>query len=856
MRVVISLLKLFVSREHYCLIGDIHEMYESMKENSGRVKAFLWLLVQIPGTLIPLFKDKLSWYRALLSNYFHVAVRNIYRNKLYSSINITGLSIGITCSILIFMWVSDELSYDKHFDKDLYRFVLKFKGGRSSKTPDSMAQYLKVNIPEIVDYTQLHKRPKWSVSYTSESGKKRVFYESNLFLTDPALFRMFNLKFVHGDISTGFRGVVISEKVAEKYFGNENPLGKKLNFNNWYDAEVTAVVANIPENSHFTGEMYSNRLGLKRHWPGGFNWSNHVHDLYLKVREGSNIADIETRIHKLLLDMNINMYRENLKAVKLERIDRIYLHGSDISSDYARYGDIKYIYIFTIVAVFILFIACLNFMNLMTAKAENRIREVGIRKAAGAGMGSLIPQFIGESVLFASISGTLALILIYISLPSFNTLINKELQFSLISPVNLLLFISTIIVTGIFAGIYPAVFISSRKTVEILKGTKRSVGKLFNLRNVLVIIQFGFSIFLIIGTLVTTSQLSFIQKKKLGFSKEHILCVPFKDNFAKSFKIVKQQLLKNPAVKAVSFKDCYPTRSVSNTTIDWPERGSKKRIGSEHSSVEFDYTGLMNIEIVQGRGFSQSIRGDIDKSVIINQILVNKMGFKDPVGKQITLGNSKRTIVGVMKDANFKSLHQRVRPLVLKLTEHTDDALLNLFGIIMVKIAPGAEKDVLEQVKSLWMKMNSSTPFDYNFLDDVYNNLYKKESTVSSIINVFSILAIFISSLGIFGLASFSAEQRTREIGVRKVLGASTKRIVALLSKDFLKLVLISNIVAWPVAYYMMDNWLKDFEYQIDINIWFFLGAGITAMIIAQLSVSYQSFRAASTDPVNSLKHN
>ncbi len=856
MQLVIKFLRLICGSEHYGLVGDIHEMYEVIKEKSGNLKALCWLSGQIISTIALILKNSISSFNALIRNYSVIAIRNIYRNKLYSIINIAGLSIGITCSILIFMWVADEVGHDEHMDKNVYRFILQFKSGKSSKTPDSMAPFLKERIPEIVEFTQLHKRPKWSVSYTSESGEKRVFFEKNLFLTDRSMFSVFNLKFLQGNLDSGFRGVVISQKTAKKYFGDENPLGKKLNFNNWYDSTVTAVVEDVPENSHFTGEIYSNRLGLKRHWAGGFNWQNHVHELYLKVEAGSDIEEIEARIYKLLLELNINRYRETLKAVELQRADKIYLYGSEISSEYVRYGDVKYVYIFSLIAIFILFIACLNFMNLMTARAENRIREVAIRKVSGAGLSSLIPQFIGEALCFAMVSGLFSIISIYLLLPLFNNLVNKKLVFSMMTVENLFQFFVIIVATGIFAGTYPAVFIASKKTVTILKNTRPVSKSFFSFRNILVIIQFGFSVLLIIGTLVTNSQITYLQKKKLGFNKEHILCIPSKGNFTKSYAVVKEKLLKIPSVTAVSIKDCYPTRSVTNSAIDWSSRGSRKKVLTEVSSIGFDYLKLMKINILSGRGFDHNIRGDIGQAVVVNQSFTEAMGIDNPSGMEIKIGKSSKTIVGVMEDANFKSLHQRIRPLLLRLTEiTTDNTVFDLFGIILIKIAPGHEDAVLSEVRNLWQSMNSAIPFDYNFLDDIYNNLYKKESTISSIINVFSILAIIISALGIFGLASFAAEQRTREIGIRKVLGASTGRVMALLSTDFLKLVIYSNIIAWPLAYMSMSKWLQNFKYQAELSLWFFIIAGIIALGIAQLSVSFQSFRAASKDPVRSLKH-
>lgn len=855
MRLLFTFLKKIFGPEHYGLIGDINEMYENIKEERGSLKAVLWFIRQLPPTLILFIKERAGWTYSMFGSYLRIAVRNMKKNHLYSFVNITGLAIGMACSILISLWVADELSYDKHAaNSNIYRLVMNYSNKRTANTPDSMALYLKERIPEITGYTQIKKSATLTVKYTPHKEDPKVFYENRLFHVDRNFFKYMKLKFLKGGIDKDFNGLVISEKIAEKYFGDANPIGKTLN-TNWGDIRVIGVVENIPRNSHLTPEIYTNRKHLKRAWPGGFNWGNHTHELYFKVSNNSNIEAVEAGIIKLLWDRGVNKYKEYLKSVSLQRMDKIYLHSYNVRSDFSRSGDINYVYIFSIIAVFILFIACLNFINLITARSENRIREVAVRKVAGAGMKTLIPQFIGESTLFAAVSALIAAAVIYFALPSFTALVDKNLGIDLLSPDTIAAFVLIVLFTGILAGIYPAVYISSQKTVSILKGKRRNSSGFFNFRNILVIIQFSFSAFLFITTLAINSQMDFMQSKKLGFNKDRVLCVPMKSNFGKQFKSVKNRLLKNPDIASVSFKDCYPTRNINNSDYDWEGRGGNNKIHAEETTVGYDYINLMKINIVEGRGFSEKFRADSDKSIVINRSMADIMGKGSSIGKWISLGKNRYTIVGVMENAHFKSLHKKIKPLILKVSELTDQYATRMYGIALIRMSGNSPKKLVKYVHELWKDVNGHLPFEYNFMDDVYNRLYSKESRTGSILELFSLLAIIISALGVFALASFAAEQRTREIGVRKVLGASSRKIVTLLSKDFLKLVLISNVIAWPVGYYAMQKWLDNFEYRVEPGIEILLISGLSALIIAQLSVSYQSFRAASADPVNSLKH-
>jgi len=802
----------------------------------------------------------------MFRNYLKTAIRNITKHKGYSFINIAGLSIGMACCILIIIFIMTELSFDKFHEKadNIYRLGLNATlGERIINMPVSnnpAGPVLVRDFPEVENSVRFRGRSgNYAVSY-----QDRQFNEEKIFYADHTVFEVFTFPMLLGDPKTALttaNSLVLTESTAEKYFGDEDPIGKMLRFNNMEDFTITGVCEDTPFNSHITFNMLCSFETLavqnRRMMDIWLNFNNYT---YLLLKDGSNAKDLEAKFPALAEQY---MGRQ-LKALGgtidlfLQPLPSIHLH-SQLEGEIQGNGNILYVYIFAAIAIFILLIACINFMNLATARSATRAREVSLRKVVGANRGELIRQFLGETVFYSLVALAIALLLVKLALPFFSSISGIEMQFSPSEmPWLLPTFLGLILFVGLAAGSYPALFLSSFQPAAVLKGSIKSGKAATRFRSILVVSQFIISIVLIIGTSIILNQIRYMKKKDLGFTKTNVLVSEIRDaKLRRSMESIKTQLLQVPGVVSVTSSDIVPGGQ-PNVSVCIPEGLSEEQSQiMENFDVDHDFFTTMGIELILGRNFSQEFGTDKEEAVIVNEAAVKKFGWDDPIGKIIKMPSNQSSeqnmqfadskVVGVVKDYHLSSLHKVIAPQVL---EYDDDN-----RSLSIKIEAANQAATLGLIKAKWAEIDPSRPFLYSFLDETFDSQYRAEERLSDIFASFTVFAIFIACLGLFGMASYTAEQKTREIGIRKVLGATVPGVITLLSKEFVKLLVVANLVAWPIAYIVMNNWLRNFAYRSGITLWIFLLTGLSALAIALLTVSYQSVRAALLDPVNAIKY-
>ena len=803
----------------------------------------------------------------MIKNYFKITCRNLWRNRGFSFINIFGLATGIACSLLIFLFVKDELSYDR-FHKDserVYRIVKDFVNDDGSRIPDAttpapLAPAMQREIPEVASITRI--RPNWGRSYLIKYGNKKIT-EEKLFGVDSSFFDVFTFPFVLGNPKTAFRAVnsiVLTQTAAKKFFGNEDPIGKTLNVDAFGDMMVSGVLKDVPSNAHF---HFSFLVSFNKQ-PGdprlSTNWNGYNDYTYVKVKPGTNPSGLVKKI-QALNDRNV---QKSFSIFYVQPIKDIHL-TSNLKWELEPNGDKQYVYIFILIGLFIIIIAAINYMNLATAKASVRAKEIGVRKVAGALRKSLVHQFLLESVITCMIASALAIGLALLLLPVVNDLIGKQLE--LFSNPKLLLYILICtILLGIAAGFFPALYLSSFKPVTVLKGFKLNEHGALNLRKVLVVVQFTISIVLIIGVLVISQQMHYIMSAKLGLNTDQVVTVNNVGFLSSADRnAFKNELERLPGVQGVAASNGMLPGRFSTTRVN--VKGSKNEQQVNFISVNYNYLDLLNIEIKEGRGFSPKFQGDtltngipggpLEQtigSVILNETAVKDLGISVPaVGKQLLWSTDGDTtyyldIVGITKDFHFTSMRNEIKPFAFMVNPHAQ-------GTFLVKLSPKNIAATLAQIENRWKTFSSERPFEYSFLDETFARLYQSESRFQKVFISLVILGIVIACLGLLGLATFAAQQRVKEIGIRKVLGASVGNVVALLSGDFLKLVLISFVVATPIAWYAVNQWLQDFAYRIDIKWWVFPLAGMIAVFIALFTISFQAIKAAIANPVRSLRN-
>lgn len=785
----------------------------------------------------------------MFRNYLIVALRNLVKNKVYSIINICGLAIGIATTLLILLWVADELSYDRyHTNADqLYRSIVNWDIAEQqvsySTTPAPFGEFIQSEIPEVKNTTLYNKMGATLLAYEDQP-----YQESEGAYTEPATLDMFTFHFLEGNPTTALndpQSIILSETLAQKYFGKESALNKTLRFDNRHDLKVTGVYEDMPENSHLRFSfLMPFELFKQNHNIGEDNWNDFNYYSYVQLEEGASNEVVGDKITQLFH----KRFPENttLAGIFLQPLTDIHLY-SDFDLDISGNGDIQYVYILSIIAAFILLIACINFTNLATARSIKRAKEIGLRKSIGAIKHQLVGQFLGEALLYSVIAVLLAVLLVELVLPVYNDLAQKQISLQLLDTkfIGALLFIT--LLTGLAAGLYPALFLSSFDPVRVLKGAFKVGSSGVFLRKGLVVLQFTLSIILIVGTLIVDDQLTYIRNKKLGYNKENVLVVPMTGTVYQNPETFKNRLLEHPAVHNITTASQNLTNIGSSTSGgDWEGKPADMDMLLNQLSVDLDFIKTFQIEMAEGRAFSKE-SGTDSSAFILNEEAVKQMGLEDPVGTTFSLHGVEGTIIGVAKDFNFQSVHKTIAPLVLFISP---DWRSNMY----IKIDNQDIPQALAVAETYWKETNPAYPFEYQFLDESFNALYKAEQRTGKLFDYFAFIAIFISCLGLFGLAAYTAELRTKEIGVRKVLGASVSNILMLFSKDYIKLVLIAFLIATPLAYLLMHTWLEDFAYRTNISPLVFVLAVIFAIGITLLTVGYQSAKAATANPVDSLR--
>jgi putative ABC transport system permease protein len=802
----------------------------------------------------------------MLRNYLTVAVRNLLRHKGYSAINIAGLAVGMACCILILLYVQDELGYDRYHKNAgrIFRLVTEVSGGGASTTyalsSAPIAPALRSDYPEVLQVVRFKQnKDGLFVSY----GDK-LFKEGRIFFTEPSAFEIFTLSLVRGNPVTALKNpysIVITEKMAQKYFGDEDPMGKIVTIRGQDylrvkegDYTITGILENLPHSSHFKFDFLASFATIDNK-PVLESWQSLLFYTYLLLPEGYSKVELEEKFPEFT--KRHSGEHQGLGEHKfyphLQPLTHIHLR-SRLQAEIEPNNNIAYVYIFSVTACFILFIACINFMNLSTARSARRAKEVGIRKVVGASRFQLIKQFLGESVFLSAMAFLLAIALVEFSLPVFNNLAGKELSLDTISNglMMAVLFGITLLV-GVTSGSYPAFLLSAFQPVETLKGTLKGGSKSSLLRKGLVTVQFVISIILIIGTGVVYNQADYMRRKELGFDRDHVVVVPIQDrSMREGYESVKHELLQNPNVLNATASSYLPGGFKYGLVVR-PE-GLRETITTHHFFVDHDFLKTLRIELITGRDFSRNSATDPAEAFIANEAAVQKFGWENPIGKQVELladGNKvtkKGTVIGVVKDFHFESFHEEIGPALIHINQKN-------FKFISARIRSDNIPATLDFFKQEWQEFDPNHPFEYTFLGEDFDSLSKAESRLGEIVGVFSFLSIFIACLGLFGLASFTAEQRTKEIGIRKALGASVSSIVMLLSKEFLLLVGVANLIAWPVAYYAMNRWLQDFAYRIELEPGVFALGGVLALGIALLTVSAQAIKAARANPVDALRY-
>lgn len=793
----------------------------------------------------------------MLKNLIKIAVRNILKEKGYSVINLLGLSIGITCSLFILLYVLDELSYDKYHENadDIYRVV------SNIQEPDNAFTWAVAQIPLRDELIEHHSEVKNAVRFfgmgrTLYTYEDKSFNEENFYLADSTAFEMFTYEFITGDQQTALdkpNSIVLTESIAKKYFGSTDCIGKSLTDPDNDQLQVTGVIKDVPDNSHFTFDALISRNSAPN-WQGG--WGNFGVFTYIQFPKGFNANNFQANLDSIIVKQ-VNPIFESIGIkiqYEMQKITDIHLY-SKIQDEAEEGGDISYIYIFSIVAAFMLIIASINYMNLATARSFKRAKEVGIRKVMGSLKGQLVSQFLTESIIMAVFSLLVSLGLIYILLPFFNDLANKSIVFgSLFTSEVIFILFGIIVFVGIVGGSYPAFYLSGFNPAVVLKGRASSKGGNGLIRKLLVVFQFSISIFMLISTLVVYDQLTFLRNKDLGFSKEQVMRIEVPGRELRSkLGVVRNELLQQPGIKNVATASATPGGGIGKVIFNVESNdGEMLERGIDFYNADYDFISTLGMEIVEGRDFSKDILSDTIAAVLVNQSMVDKMAWEEPLGKKFRIPGRDtvyiKEVIGIVKDYHQNSLYDEIEPLMIQYNSNNYYTYIKLDGNDI--------RPIIDKVENVWAQTFPNQPFEFKFLDQDFDSQYAADERRGVIFTVFSSLTIVIACLGLLGLTSFTTEQRTKEIGIRKVIGASLNSIIILISKEFLILVTVATIIACPIAYYFMDNWLQAFAYKIELNQeWLtFILSAVIAMIITLITVGYHTLRAATSNPVNSLR--
>ncbi len=809
---------------------------------------------------------------AMLQNYFLIAFRNLKKHRFYTLINVTGLAVGVASCLIIMLYVFNELSYDKHFTdhERIYRVQAEIKFGDNhlmlSVTPGPLSETLVKDFPEVEASARL-----WNQGTRIFRKDEESYKEPNTILADSSLFDVFDMKFLAGDPKTALKEpntMVISRKAAEKYFPNEEALGQTLitNGNSW---KITGVIENIPGNTHFYFDFILSLI--TNPYNKDPQWTSNNFQTYFKLAPGADPKELEAKFPRMIdtyitpqvkeifgndFTMEGFVAQGNKFEYTLMPLDDIHLK-SDRLGELGANSDISYIYLFGAIAAFILVIACINFMNLSTARSANRAKEVGIRKVMGSFRSHLVKQFLMESVLLSVFSFVIAFAIAWAVLPLFNELARKELSLPFGSGIFWLAIAACALFTGVLAGVYPSLFLSAFKPVSVLKGNVALGTKSGIVRGALVVFQFWISIVLVVGTIAVNRQLDYIQTKKIGFNKDQVIVIHDAYALKDQLQSFKEEVEKDSHIQSGTVSSFLPVDGSSRSDNSyWPEGKSPTEdnmVSIQTWEVDHDYVKTFGMKIVDGRDFDRNRISD-SSAVIINQAAARAFGYlDDPVGKKITTFDNfelktfrSRTIVGIVEDFHYESLRTAIGPLAMFIEPST--------GYISFRFEAKNTSEVIDIIEEQWKKMGPGVPFDYSFLDEDFGKMYAAEQRLGDIFSIFAVLAIIIACLGLFALTSFTAEQRTKEIGIRKVLGASVSGIVVLLSKEFGKLILIAFVLATPAAWYGIDQWLENYTYRTEIGVMVYVIAGVAAFAVAWLTMSFQSIKAALANPIKALR--
>jgi putative ABC transport system permease protein len=804
----------------------------------------------------------------MLKNYIKIALRNLVRHKGYSFINIFGLATGIVCCLLILVYVKDELSYDKYHDKADRIFRIVNAGvirGNQIEMPLVSGPWgpaMVEEIPEVLKAVRI-KPPdsRWVIAH-----EEKKYPEKGLYFVDPSFFGVFDVEMVVGDPDKALDApysMVITEEMAEKYFGEEDPIGKIIVGDNWMNLNITGIMKKHPPSTHMDYDFLVNFETLNKaiepvnkqllYGDLSRQWQNFRIYTYLLLDANADPDSVETKMQALLEERLGKMLRTFGVELNpyLQKLTDIHLK-SNLEGELGPTGDESYIYIFSAVAVFILLIACINFMNLSTARSENRAKEVGIRKVVGADRTQLIKQFLGESITFAFFASIVAGIAVIFLLNPFNIIAEKNIAVSsLINVQTVFLLIGLIISVGALSGSYPAFLLSAFRPAEVLSGKKHKGASGGLLRKVLVVVQFAISVFLIIGLSVIYSQMGYIKNRPLGYDKRNIMAIPLSDPAPRStYESYKTALLSNSQITSVSAASTIPGGLFGIALLRPAGRPADENLTLQFMIVDYDFIDTFGIQLHEGRDFSKEFTTDANRVLLLNEEAVKQFGFDSGIDKRLAGGGpDDLPVVGVLKDYYFKSLHQNIEPFAMLLGTEQG------FNWVYIKATEENMSRVMQFAEQEWRRINPGHPFEYTFVDRNNDMMYQSEIKLSRLFSIFTAIAIYIACLGLFGLASFTVVQRTKEIGMRKVLGATVGGIIVILSKEYVKWVVIANVFAWPLAYYFMRRWLEEFAYHTNPNVFVFIASGLLALIIALLTVSVQTFKAATANPVDSLRY-
>ena len=837
--------------------GDLLEVYYDRVNRSGKQKADLRFIVDVLLLLRPTIIRRFGKHQSLINNgmfknYFSVAWRNILRSKTFSFINIGGLSLGITCSLLIFLWITDELNVDKFNSKpDVYNVYERvFSEGKVDAgpwAPGNLAAELKQQIPEI-KYASGFWINFSETLFTLDD--KKLNYKG--VSADSDFFKIFNYTLLKGNATTALNGpdaIAVSRRIAEAFFGNvDAAYGNTIRMDNRKDFRITAVFENLPDNASRQFEFVSNWSDLFVAVDWLKVWIYRGPFTYIQLHPGTDPAKIDAKIRDFLTPFLTTNGGDGYRTeLGLQPYNDMYLY-STFTNGIPTGGRIEYVKLFGMIAAFILLIACINFMNLSTARSVKRAKEVGVRKTMGAFKSYLVIQFIGEAMLLTFISVVLAVGLVAFLLPYFNLLAGKHIELPLTSPAFWGCLLLVLCVTGLVAGSYPAFFMSSLNSIRIMKGSLKADPGSLLFRRSLVVFQFVLVIIFIAGTSTISRQLDYMQSKTLGFDRENLVSIPLQGDLGQKYEAFKQQLLLKPGIQNVTRSTGAPSHiNTHEYDLSWEGKDPDEKVVAIHNGIGYDFLPMMNIPVLQGRNFSKEFISD-SSGFIINETALKIIGYDDPIGKPLTFLGTRGTIIGVVKDFHLKSVKEPIMPLIMYLGEEIN------WGHVLIKMEPGMTQQGIASLEDVFKQFEPEFPIRYFFADEEYQKLYNSEQTVNKLSISFSILAVAIACLGLLGLTMFTAEQRKKEIGIRKAIGATTFNIVTMLSNDIVKLVVISSVFATPIAWFAMNKWLSQFAYQASLSWWLFIAPALLTLIIALVTTSSQAIKAAIADPVASLK--